>query len=160
VAAESFGGPIFPQIKAAHPNHHTIDRTVINAWSDPRVANAVRATKRKKLLIAGLWTDNCVMLPALSALKEGYDVYIVADASGDPDAAAHELALQRLVQAGATPVTWIATMLEWQGDWARSDTSGSVLTIAREHGGAMGMAGFYREQVDRLHKGSARENKP
>ncbi|MBC7767755.1 MAG: hydrolase, partial [Phycisphaerales bacterium] len=133
ITAKSFAGPLLHQVEAAIPGVKPIDRTVINAWKDPRVADAIRATGRKKLLIAGLWTDNCVMLPALSALAEGFEVYVVTDASGDYNPASHERAIQRLVQAGAVPMTWLPVVLEWQGDWSREATAKSVNQIFREH---------------------------
>lgn len=144
INANSFAGPAFPQIQAAMPNNKPIDRTVINAWSDKNVVDAIKATGKKKILMAGLWTDNCVMLPALYALAEGYQVYVVTDASGDSDPESHERAIQRLVQAGAVPITWLPVMLEWQADWSRTETRDSVLKIAQEHGGAMGMGVYYR----------------
>jgi len=145
VTAPSFAGPLLYQLQAAAPDITPIDRTVINAWSDSRVADAVRATKRKKIIMAGLWTDNCVMLPALSALAEGYEVYFVTDASGDYDKASHERAIQRLVQAGAVPITWLPVMLEWQTDWARTATAGAVSEILKEHAPAIGIGAQYQK---------------
>lgn len=141
IAARAFAGPLLPDLAAIHRTP-PVDRTVINAWSDPRVRDAVRGAGRKKLLIAGLWTDNCVMLPALSALAEGQEVYVVADASGDYDAAAHDLAVLRLVQAGAVPVSWLAVMLEWLADWARPEAAG-VGEIMRDHAKAVGIGNAY-----------------
>jgi nicotinamidase-related amidase len=120
-----------------------LERTVINAWADSRVRDAVTATGRKKFVIAGLWTDNCVMLPALAALKEGYEVYVVADASGDYDAMSQQLAMERLVQAGAVPTTWLPVMLEWQADWGNSATAGPVAQIMRENAKAIGAGSQY-----------------
>ena len=147
VTAEAFAGPLLYQIAAATPGVVPIDRTVINAWRDPRVSSAVRATGGKKLIIAGLWTDNCVMLPALSALAEGYEVYVVTDASGDYDAASHERAIQRLVQAGAVPITWLPVALEWQGDWSRTATATALNAVLREHVSALGVGGQYRQDT-------------
>ena len=144
VTAGTFAGPLLHQVEAAIPGVKPIDRTVINAWKDPRVSGAIRATGRKKLLIAGLWTDNCVMLPALSALAEGFEVYVVTDASGDYDAASHERAVQRLVQAGAVPVTWLPVVLEWQGDWSRQVTAAAINEIFREHAAALSVGAQYR----------------
>lgn len=144
VTAQAFAGPLIERIQAAAPAVRPIDRTVINAWHDDRVAKAVRASGRKKIIMAGLWTDNCVMLPALSALAEGYEVYVVTDASGDYDAASHERAIQRLVQAGAVPITWLPVMLEWQADWTRP-TAGAVNQIIRDHAAAMSVGAQYRQ---------------
>ena len=133
ITAQAFAGPLLDQVQAAVPNIKPIDRTVINAWQDERVAKAIRATGRKKIVMAGMWTDNCVMLPALSALAEGFEVYVVTDASGDYDPESHERAVQRLVQAGAIPITWLPVMLEWQADWSHGATASAVSQIIREH---------------------------
>ncbi|PHN28482.1 chloroperoxidase [Pseudomonas sp. ICMP 564] len=145
ITADSYGGPMFPQIRAVMPDAEVIDRTPINAWQDEKVRKAIHATGRKKLLIAGLWTDNCVMLPALYALKEGYEVYVVTDASGDSDAVSHERAVQRLVQAGAVPITWLPVLLELETDWTKDKTNGEVYNILRDHAGAMGIGAFYKQ---------------
>lgn len=147
VTAETLAGPLLHQIATATPGVVPIDRTVINAWRDPRVSGAVRATGRKKLIIAGLWTDNCVMLPALSALAEGYEVCVVTDASGDYDAVSHERAIQRLVQAGAVPITWLPVALEWQGDWSRQETATALNAVFREHAAALSVGGQYRQDT-------------
>lgn len=147
ITAQAYGGPTFPQVQAAAPQVTPIDRTPINAWQDPRIAEQIRKSGRKKLIIAGLWTDNCVMLPALSALAEGFEVYVVTDASGDSDAASHERAVQRLVQAGAVPITWLPVMLEWQADWTRAETAGPVGKIISEHAGAMSIGAFYLQSL-------------
>lgn len=143
IVAKGFAGPLLADLQAVNPDQQPIDRTVINAWADARVRDAVRATGRKKLIIAGLWTDNCVMLPALAALKDGYDVYVVADASGDYDELSHQQAMARLVQAGAVPITWLPVMLEWQADWANSATAGPVNQIMREHAKAIAAGSQY-----------------
>lgn len=149
ITAKAYAGPLFPQIQAAAPGIAVIDRTSINAWADTRVRDAVRAAGRKKLIIAGLWTNNCVMLPALAALKEGYEVYVVTDASGDLDAVSHERAVQRLVQAGAVPITWLPVLLELQADWTRDITNGRVSKILNEHAGAMAIGAFYKQSVQK-----------
>jgi nicotinamidase-related amidase len=143
ITAETFGGPFFPQVQAARPDVKPHDRTSINAWEDRDIAEEIHRSGRRKIIIGGLWTDSCVMLPALSALREGYEVYILADVSGDINATSHGMAIQRLIQAGATPVTWLAVLLEWQKDWAHRNTAGAVLQIAKEHGGAWGMGAIY-----------------
>lgn len=147
ITAKAFAGPLLHQIQAATANVKPIDRTVINAWSDERVVKAVRSTGRKKIVMAGLWTDNCVMLPALSALAEGFEVYIVTNASGDYDPASHERAVQRLVQAGAVPISWLPVMLEWQADWSRTATAGAVNQIIREHAAAMSAGAQYHQAI-------------
>lgn len=147
VTSKAYGGPVFPQIEAAAPGVNVIDRTRINAWQDERVRDAIHKTGRKKLIIAGLWTDNCVMLPALAALKEGYEVYVVTDASGDMDGESHERAVQRLVQAGAVPITWLPVLLELQADWTQDVTHGAVSGIIKNHVGAMGLGMFYKRAM-------------
>lgn len=147
ITAQAFAGPLLHQVQAAAPDTKPIDRTIINAWKDERVAKAVRAAGRKKIVMAGLWTDNCVMLPALSALAEGFEVYVVTDASGDYDPASHERAVQRLVQAGAIPITWLPVMLEWQADWSRNATAGAVNQIIREHAAAMSAGAQYNQAI-------------
>jgi nicotinamidase-related amidase len=104
VAAETFSGPLFPEIQAVFPEQKPIDRTTMNAWEDERVRNVVRQTERPKLIIAGLWTEVCVVLPTIDAREAGYEVYVVADASGGTSQEAHELAMARMIQAGAIPV--------------------------------------------------------
>lgn len=146
ITAKTFAGPLLQPLREA-TTADPIDRTVINSWHDDRVAKAVRATGRKKIVMAGLWTDNCVMLPALSALAEGYEVYVVTDASGDYDAESHERAVQRLVQAGAIPITWLPVMLEWQADWSRSGTAAAVSQIIRKHAAAMSAGAQYRQAM-------------
>jgi nicotinamidase-related amidase len=143
ITAKSFAGPLLADLQAVNPELKPLDRTVINAWADSRVRNAMTATGRKKLVIAGLRTDNCVMLPALAALKEGYEVYVVADASGDYDAMSQQLAMERLVQAGAVPTTWLPVMLEWQADWSNSATAGAVAQIMSENAKAIGAGSQY-----------------
>lgn len=147
ITASAHGGPAFPQIQAVDPSNKAIDRTVINAWHDKNVVAAVKKTGKKKILMAGLWTDNCVMLPALSALAEGYEVYVVADASGDSDEMSHNRAIDRLVQAGAVPITWLPVMLEWQADWTRTKTTDAVAKILQEHAPSVGLGMFYKTAI-------------
>ncbi|MFT7541603.1 MAG: nicotinamidase-related amidase [Gammaproteobacteria bacterium] len=138
VAAESFSGPIIPQIKRVFPDKEIFDRTSMNAWDEPRVVKAITETGRKKLIIAALWTEVCLTMPTLEALNNGYDVYIVTDASGGTSKEAHDMAVERMVQAGAIPVTWQQVMLEWQRDWSHQETYDAVTGIAMEHSGAYG----------------------
>lgn len=131
--ASTYGGPFFKEVTAIRPDLTVYDRTAISALADDRVVKEIKGSGRKKIIIGGLWTDNCVMLPALEALKSGYEVYILADVSGDLNDMSHNMAMHRLIQAGAVPVTWIAVMLEWQRDWADTKTAGSVGTIFSEY---------------------------
>ncbi len=157
VAAESFSGPIFPPIQRVFPNHKPIDRTTMNAWEDPEVVDVVRKTARKKIVMAALWTEVCLATAALSALDDGYEVYIVIDASGGVTVEAHETAIQRMVQAGAVPVTWLQVLLEWQRDWARTETYDAVLEVAKEHGGVYGLGIGYAKVMFGGHEAEERK---
>ncbi|MGW4736020.1 hydrolase [Streptomyces shenzhenensis] len=151
VAAESFSGPIMPQLAEVFPGQEIVDRTTMNAWEDPAFVEAVKATGRKKIVIAGLWTEVCVVLPALSALAQGYEVYVVTDASGGVTPQAHEHAVQRMIQAGAVPVTWVQVLLELQRDWARGATYVPVTEVVKQHGGAYGLGLVYAQAVIGAH---------
>ncbi len=146
VAADTFSGPILPQLAQVFPDHKVIDRTTMNPWEDPAVVAAVVATGRKKIVIAGLWTEVCVALPALSALHQGYEVYVVTDASGGATQVAHDNAVQRMTAAGAVPVNWLAVLLELQRDWGRQETYGAVMDIVQEHAGAYGQGVVYAQR--------------
>lgn len=147
VAAKSFSGPLFPSVQKVFPEQVPIDRTTMNSWEDPKFVAAVQATGRKKLIIAALWTEVCLMGPALGAIDDGYEVYVVTDASGGVSTEAHEMAVERMIQAGAMPVTWLQVMLEWQRDWARQGTYDAVTAIAKEHGGAYGIGIGYAKDM-------------
>jgi nicotinamidase-related amidase len=153
VAAKSFSGSIFPEIKEVFPDQEIIDRTSMNAWDDQNVVKAVENTGKKKLVVAGLWTEVCVVIPVLEALEDGYEVYVVTDASGGVTDEAHEMAVDRMVQAGATPITWMQYMLELQRDWANQETYNEVLSIAKEHGGAYGLGIEYAEEMFNAKEG-------
>lgn len=151
VAAESFSGPLLPQLAEVFPGQEVIDRTTMNAWEDNAVVEAIKATGRRKIIISGLWTEVCLVLPVLSALGQGYEVYVVADASGGVTPQAHEHAVARMVSAGAVPVTWIQVLLELQRDWARAETYLPVMEIVKEHGGAYGLGVVYAQSVIGAH---------
>jgi nicotinamidase-related amidase len=133
------GGPLFKQLQAVFPDQKPIDRTFINAWEDRRVVEAVKRTGRKKLVIAALWSEMCLAMPAIHALGEGYDVYAVTDASGGVTPEAHDMAIRRLVAAGAQPITWLGMAGELQRDWARTERLGEVAQILFDHAGASGV---------------------
>lgn len=140
VSERSFSGPLFPSIRDAFPDEQTrIERTTMNPWEDAEVRRRVEQIGRRKLVFAGLWTEVCVALPVIDALEDGYEAYVVTDACGGVSAEAHERAVQRMVQAGGRPLTWLQYLLELQRDWARHETSGQVGQIAREHGGTYGV---------------------
>ena len=132
------GGEIFKQIQAVFPDQKPIDRSFINSWEDRRVVAAVEKTGRKKLVIAALWSEMCLAQPAIHAMGDGYDVYAVTDASGGVSPESHDMAIRRLVAAGAQPITWIGMAGELQRDWARTKHLGEVAQIFLEHAGASG----------------------
>ena len=143
VAAQSFSGNLLPALRDVFPDDEIIDRTTMNAWEDQNVVDAIKATGRRKIVISGLWTEVCLVLPVLSALAQGYEIYVVADASGGVTTEAHEHALLRMVNAGAVPVTWLQILLELQRDWARGETYVAVTDIVKAHGGAYGLGLHY-----------------
>ncbi|MDR3736782.1 MAG: isochorismatase family protein, partial [Acidobacteriaceae bacterium] len=121
-----------------------LERSSMNSWDDQNVRDALAANNRKKVVVAGLWTEVCNTTFALSAMLEGgYEIYMVADASGGTSIEAHHYAMERMVQAGAVPMTWQQVMLEWQRDWAHRETYDAVMDIVKEHSGAYGMGVDY-----------------
>ena len=155
VETESFSGYIWPELLAVHPESKPIERTSMNAWEDAKFVEAVEKTGRKKLIISALWTEVCLTFPALMAMKEGYEVYVVTDTSGGTSVDAHERSVQRMVQAGAIPVTWQQVLLEYQRDWSRKETYDAVMDLVREHSGAYGMGVDYAYTM--VHKAPARQ---
>lgn len=153
VAAETFSGPIHPHIQEVFPDHKPIDRTTMNSWEDENFVEAVKKTGRKKLIMAALWTEVCLAFPVIAAIKEGYEVYIVTDASGGTTTEAHNMSIQRMIQAGAIPVTWQAVLLEYQRDWAREETYDAVMSIVTEHSGAYGVGVVYAQTMFGGHGG-------
>ncbi len=144
---EERGGLIFKQVQAVFPDQKTINRTFINAWEDRRVAEAVKKTGRKKLVIAALWTEMCLAMPAIHAMGDGYDVYIVTDASGGASPEAHDMAIRRMVSAGAQPITWLGLAGELQRDWARTEHLGEVAQLFIDHAGATGSVFLWETQL-------------
>jgi nicotinamidase-related amidase len=132
------GGYLIKQIQDVFPDQKPVDRTWINAWEDDRISEWVKKTKRKKLVIAALWTEMCLSFVAVQAAGEEYDVYVVTDASGGVSVEAHEVAIQRMIQAGATPITWIVFMGELQRDWARTESLEDITAILTEYAGNIG----------------------
>jgi nicotinamidase-related amidase len=140
VETESFSGHTYPELLAVFPEEPILERTSMNSWDDQKVRNALAQNGRKKIVVAGLWTEVCNNSFALDAMRHGgYEIYMVADASGGTSKEAHDYAMQRMIQVGVVPVTWQQVMLEWQRDWARRETYDAVTTIVREHSGAYGM---------------------
>jgi len=132
------GGDIFKQVQAVFPDQKPIDRSSINSWEDHRVVEAVKKTGRKKLVIAALWSEMCLAQPAIHAMGDGYDAYAVTDASRGVSPEAHDMAIRRLVAAGAQPITWLGMAGELQRDWARTERLGAVAQILFDHAGASG----------------------
>ncbi|MDR2266817.1 MAG: hydrolase [Christensenellaceae bacterium] len=139
VTANSFAGPAYKEILTTLPDARPIDRTTLNAWEDVRVKRAVADTSKKKLIIAGLWTEVCVTFPALSAMQDNYEVYVVVDACAGASDDAHKAALRRMIQRGVVPITWQSLMLEFQRDWADKSTYAQVNAIINECGGVYGL---------------------
>jgi nicotinamidase-related amidase len=140
VVLEERGGFIIKGLQDVFPDQKPIDRTLINTWEDANVTDIVKKSGRKQLVLAGLYTEICVAMPAIQALGEGYDVFIVTDASGGVTLEAHDMAVRRMVAAGAVPITWLAVLGEWQRDWARANTAAGVSAVVLDHGGASGVA--------------------
>jgi nicotinamidase-related amidase len=123
------GKPTLPELAELLGDYPPIDRTTLNAWEDAAFLTAVRAAGRRKLILCALWTEICMAFPALDALREGYEVYPVVDAIGGTSVEAHRSGMERVVQAGAQPITWVALACELQRDWARLDTVQQIIDI-------------------------------
>jgi nicotinamidase-related amidase len=155
VETESFSGHTYPELLDVFPNNDILERSSMNSWDDQKVRDALKANGRKKVVVAGLWTEVCNNSFSLCAMAEGdYEIYMVADASGGTSKEAHDYAMQRMIQAGVIPVTWQQVMLEWQRDWAHKGTYNAVMDIVREHSGAYGMGVDYAYTM--VHKSDAR----
>lgn len=145
VAEESFSGPVFPEIESFYPKatSNFIDRTTMNAWEDVNAYKAITGKGKKKIVLAGLWTSVCIVGPAMSALSDGYDVYVITDASGDVSIESHNQAITRMVQAGIKPMTSIQYLLELQRDWGRQETYVPVTDLVKKYGGGYGIGIIY-----------------
>ena len=141
------GGALIKQLQNVFPDQQPIDRTFINTWEDARVVDTVKRTGRRKVVIAALWTEICLAMPALQAAGEGFDVYVVTDASGGASVEAHDMAVRRMVQAGVVPMSWMAVASEWQRDWAREASRPGLAQVLHEHGGATGVAFAWELQL-------------
>jgi nicotinamidase-related amidase len=149
VAEKSFSGPVFPEIEQFYPKatSNYIDRTSMNTWEDVAAHKAITGKGKKKIVFGGLWTSVCIVGPTLSAISEGYDVYVITDASGDVSKEAHEMAVNRMVQAGAHPITSLQYLLELQRDWARQETYAAVTDLVKKYGGAYGIGVQYAHDM-------------
>ena len=151
---EDRGGKLIKGLQDVFPEQKPIDRTWINSWQDPRVVEWVKKTGRKKLVIAALWSEICLAMPAIQAAGEGYEVYAVTDASGGVSAEAHEMAVRRMAMAGVVPITWMAVAGEWQRDWAREESAKALGGLLAEHGGGTGIAFTWELQLLGQNAGS------
>jgi nicotinamidase-related amidase len=142
-----YSGPLLPGLQEALPSVKAIERKSMNAWEDDAVRNAVVATNRKRLIVAGFLTEACVSFPVLSASNEGFEVFVAADACGGLTPASHELALRRLEQAGARVTSWIQVLLEFQRDWTRHETYEAARAIVVANGGGYGMGLAYAREM-------------
>ncbi|WP_312410236.1 hydrolase [Pseudescherichia sp.] len=155
VETESFSGNTFPELLDVFPENDILERTSMNSWDDQKVRDALAKNGKKKVVVSGLWTEVCNNTFALCAMLEGgYEIYMVADASGGTSKEAHDYAMQRMIQAGVIPVTWQQVLLEWQRDWAHKETYNAVMDIVKEHSGAYGMGVDYAYTM--VHKAPAR----
>lgn len=155
VETESFSGHTYPELLAVFPEALLLERTSMNSWDDQKVRDALKKNGRNKVVVSGLWTEVCNNTFALSAMHDaGYEIYMVADASGGTSKDAHDYAMQRMVQAGVVPMTWQQVLLEWQRDWAHRGTYDAVMALVKEHSGAYGMGVDYAYTM--VHKAPER----
>jgi nicotinamidase-related amidase len=155
VETTAFSGYTYPELLAVFPDHPILERTSMNSWDDQKVRDTLAKNGQKKVIVAGLWTEVCNNGFSFSAMAEGgYEIYMVADASGGTSKEAHDFAMQRMIQAGVVPMTTLQTMLEWQRDWARRDTYDELMALVKEHFGAYGMGVDYAYTM--VHKAPER----
>jgi len=153
VAEKSFSGPMFEEVTAPFPGQTLLDRTSMNTWEDQAVINKVNEIDKPRIVLAGLWTSVCIVGPALSALDQGFEVFVIADACGDISTEAHNRAMDRMVQAGAQPITSLQYLLEMQRDWARTETYDMTTGIAKKLGGGYGIGITYAKTMFGAHEG-------
>jgi nicotinamidase-related amidase len=127
--ASGRGKPTLPELADLLTDEKPLDRTTTNSWEDIEFLEAVHATGRRKLILCGLWTEICMAFTALDALREGYEVYPVVDAIGGTSPEAHRAGLDRVIQAGGQPISWVSLAVELQRDWARQDTVAEIIDI-------------------------------
>ncbi|AKG44499.1 isochorismatase hydrolase [Streptomyces xiamenensis] len=144
---EERGGLLLQDLQDVFPEQKPINRTWVNTWQDERVVDAVKATGRKKLILAGLWTEVCLAMPAIQAAGEGFEVFAVTDASGGASKETHDMAVRRMARAGVVPITWMAVMSEWQRDYAREKTLPGLVEVMLAHTGATGVAYAWETQL-------------
>jgi len=147
VAAKSFSGPMFTEVTAPFPGKALIDRTTMNTWEDSNVVAEINRIGKRRIVFGGLWTSVCIVGPVLTAIDQGFEAYVVTDACGDVTVEAHERAVDRMVQAGARPMTSVQYLLELQRDWARGATYDQTVGIAIAHGGGYGIGLIYAKTM-------------
>lgn len=153
VAERSFSGPMFEEVTAPFPGQALLDRTSMNTWEDAAVIEEINRIGKSRIVLAGLWTGVCIVGPALSAIDQGFEVAFIADACGDVSVEAHERAVQRMIQAGAQPMTSLQYLLELQRDWARTETYEMTTGIAKKLGGGYGLGITYAKTMFNAHEG-------
>ena len=154
VAAQPFSAALLPEIQAVFPDQVPIDRTTMNSWEDKKFNAAVTGFGRKKIVLAGLWTEVCICFPAVEAIAEGYEVHVPTDACGDLTVEAHERAVQRAIQTGVVPMSTLQVMFEWQRDWARTETYDGCMEILKAHS-AYGIGVHYAKAILGEHAGES-----
>ena len=149
VSEKSFSGPVIPEVELFYPKATSgyIDRTSMNSWEDANYFKAVTGKGKKKIVLAGLWTSVCIVGPALSAIADGYEVYIITDACGDVSPEAHNMAIQRMSAAGAKTMTSMQYLLELQRDWARTSTYEATIDLVKKYGGTYGIGAQYAGEM-------------
>jgi nicotinamidase-related amidase len=158
VETEGFSGYTLPQILDVFPGQTVVERSSMNSWDDAGFRRAIEATGKKRILMTGLWTEVCITWPTLDMLAAGFDVFVVDDCCGATSPAAHEAALSRMVQAGATRLTTIAALLEWQRDWANKEHYGPLMALLKAQAGAYGAGVEYAYTM--VHKAPQSAQKP
>ncbi|RYZ81308.1 MAG: hydrolase [Proteobacteria bacterium] len=153
VAEKSFSGPMFNDITDVYPEQKLFDRTSMNTWEDEAVIKEVNRIGKPRIVFSGLWTSVCIVGPALSALDQGFEVYVISDACGDISDEAHNMSMQRMIQAGARPMTALQYMLELQRDWARTETYDATTGVARANGGSYGLGIIYAKTMFNASEG-------
>jgi nicotinamidase-related amidase len=143
VETESFSGYVWPQLLDVFPGQPVVERSSMNSWDDPGFRKAIEATGRKNIIMTGLWTEVCVTWPTIEMIGAGYNIYVVEDCCGATSTAAQEAALSRMVQAGATRLTTIPALLEWQRDWKNKEHYNALMNLLKVQAGAYGIGVEY-----------------
>jgi nicotinamidase-related amidase len=138
---------MFTEITDAYPKEKLIDRTSMNTWEDANVIKRINEIGKSRVVLCGLWTGVCIVGPALSAIDQGFEVYVIADACGDVSTEAHERAMERMIQVGAQPMTSLQYLLELQRDWARTKTYDFTTGVAKKYGGSYGLGIIYAKTM-------------